>query len=284
MYVGRREREGREGGLDCCFFVRGSITVGNSLSISDPSSLPSHPSLPPSFPPDCIKGTSVLLYRNTDLRAHQFFTYTEWPGGVFGSPSLTGSRPGGNVAAAWASMMLLGERGYLALAKTTMEVTERLKEGVRGVGGLGLVVEPDMSCLAIVSRDSKVCILLVGDAMEERGWWMERQQAPTSLHLSVMPHHKEVCEKFLIDLKTSVENVRRQGAAALKSKGKADIYRLVESMPDRTLLANFVVQLYNSTYRLRREDGEKMVRLVSPALEGGLEALGEEEEEEEEEE
>jgi len=40
--------------------------------------------------------------------------------------------------------------------------------------------------------------------------------------------------------------------------------------------------LTTSTYRLSREDGEKMMRLVSPALEGGLEALGEEEEEEEE--
>ncbi|GAB5030781.1 sphingosine-1-phosphate lyase 1 [Nannochloropsis oceanica] len=233
----------------------------------------------------CIKGTSVLLYRNTDLRAHQFFTYTEWPGGVFGSPSLTGSRPGGNIAAAWASMMLLGESGYLALAKTTMDVTERLKEGIRGVGGLGLVAEPDMTCLAIVSRDPKVCILLVGDAMEEKGWWMERQQAPASLHLSVMPHHNEVCDRFLLDLKTSVENVRRQGAAALTTKGKADIYGLVESMPDRSLLANFVVQLYNSTYRLSREDGENIVSMVSPSFErGGLEALGEEDDEEDDEE
>ncbi len=139
-------------------------------------------------------------------------------GGVFGSPSLTGSRPGGNVAAAWASMMLLGEKGYLRLAKTTAEVTDRLKEGVRNIGGLGLVAEPEMTCLAILSRDAKVDILLIGDAMEERGWWMERQQAPASLHLSVMPHHKEVCDRFLLDLRASVENVRRRGPQVRKKK------------------------------------------------------------------
>src|SRR6056297_3939306 len=114
------------------------------------------------------------------MRAHQFFSYTEWPGGVFGSPSLTGTRPGGNVAAAWAGMMQLGEKGYLRLAKTAMEVCHCLKEGVRSVRGLGLVAEPEMTCLAILSRDPRLCILLVGDVMEEKGWWMERQQAPAS--------------------------------------------------------------------------------------------------------
>ena len=51
------------------------------------------------------KGASVILYRNAELRSYQYFAYASWPGGLFGSPSLTGSRPGGIIAAAWAAMV-----------------------------------------------------------------------------------------------------------------------------------------------------------------------------------
>lgn len=51
------------------------------------------------------KGASVILYRNEELRSHQYFAYGAWPGGLFGSPSLTGSRPGGMIAAAWAALV-----------------------------------------------------------------------------------------------------------------------------------------------------------------------------------
>ena len=41
------------------------------------------------------KGTSVVLYRGRALRHHQFFTIADWPGGLYYSPTFSGSRPGG---------------------------------------------------------------------------------------------------------------------------------------------------------------------------------------------
>jgi len=38
-------------------------------------------------------------------------TVTEWSGGLYVSPSMAGSRAGALIAAAWASMMSLGENG-----------------------------------------------------------------------------------------------------------------------------------------------------------------------------
>lgn len=63
------------------------------------------------------KGASVILYRNRELRRHQFLGYADWPGGLWGSPSAAGTRPGGPIAAAWAVLHFLGNDGYLALAK-----------------------------------------------------------------------------------------------------------------------------------------------------------------------
>ncbi len=38
-----------------------------------------------------LKGTSVLLYRNSTLRRYQYFSYPDWPGGIYMSPGLSGS-------------------------------------------------------------------------------------------------------------------------------------------------------------------------------------------------
>ncbi|MGZ3461695.1 MAG: pyridoxal phosphate-dependent decarboxylase family protein, partial [Archangium sp.] len=57
------------------------------------------------------KGTSVVLYRGTELRAHQYFTATEWPGGIYFSPTFSGSRPGALIASAWAALVSTGEAG-----------------------------------------------------------------------------------------------------------------------------------------------------------------------------
>ena len=62
------------------------------------------------------KGASTILYRNMDIMEHQIFVSTEWPGGVFASPGLLGTRPGGGVAAAWAAMQAMGREGYLSRA------------------------------------------------------------------------------------------------------------------------------------------------------------------------
>lgn len=38
------------------------------------------------------KGTSVIMYRDADLRKHQYYVHPSWSGGVYGSPSISGSR------------------------------------------------------------------------------------------------------------------------------------------------------------------------------------------------
>ena len=47
--------------------------------------------------------------------------------------NMTSSCPGGNIAAAWAAMKSLGEEGYMARAKTLMDITDKLKEGIAGI-------------------------------------------------------------------------------------------------------------------------------------------------------
>ena len=74
------------------------------------------------------KGTSVVLYRTEKLKSYQYFTYTEWPGGIYFSPTMAGSRSGALSAACWASLVSIGEEGFMNIAKNIMTAANTIKK------------------------------------------------------------------------------------------------------------------------------------------------------------
>lgn len=153
------------------------------------------------------KGASVILYKNPEIRRHQFFVYTGWSGGIYGSSAISGSRAGGSIAAAWAAIRGIGENGYVDLAKTTMETTERLKEGISRISELRLMGKPEMSIIAFTS--DKVNMYEVADELNLKGWHFERLQKPTGIHLTVSQIHAGVTDEFLADLKEATEAAKK---------------------------------------------------------------------------
>ena len=193
------------------------------------------------------KGASTVLYRTRELRQFQFVVYPDWPGGLYGSPSMPGTRPGGPIAAAWAVMNYLGEAGYLRLAKTTMETAHALEAGVRATPGLYVFGKPDISVFAIGS--DTVDIYAVGDKMDARGWFLDRQQRPPSLHMTVTPAHAPHVAAILADLRTSVDEVAATGAGATGA-GAAAMYGMLGGMPDRGTVGSFILEFLDSLDRV----------------------------------
>ncbi len=58
------------------------------------------------------KGASLIMYRSMEYLRNQFFISTEFRGGVYVSPTILGTRPGGAIAAAWATIQHLGQEVY----------------------------------------------------------------------------------------------------------------------------------------------------------------------------
>jgi glutamate/tyrosine decarboxylase-like PLP-dependent enzyme len=192
------------------------------------------------------KGASTILYRNVDLLKHQMFVYENWPGGIFASPALLGTRPGGSIAAAWAAMMALGKEGYLENAQKAMEATEALIDGVNGIDGLRVIGTPHMTVFAYESTDPWLNIFAVGDQMEKRGWHIDRQQRPDSLHAMVTPRHVGVVDDYLEDLAASVAAVRAD--PSLAETGGAATYGMISSVPFRGLIKKEVLQMMLDQY------------------------------------
>lgn len=193
-----------------------------------------------------LKGASVVLYRNNNIRKYQVFAYSEWPGGLFGSPGLAGTRPGANIASSWAALRSMGEDGYMRIAKQLMDTANKMKSTIGEIKGLCIIGQPHMTSFAIGSNHENMDILALADVMESQGWKMERQQSPNSLHCTILPHHVQHADKFLTSLRQAVDTV--WGNKALSKKGTAGIYGMVGKIPDKAVVDDFLVQFFTEVY------------------------------------
>jgi glutamate/tyrosine decarboxylase-like PLP-dependent enzyme len=184
------------------------------------------------------KGASVILYRNSELRRHQFFIQTEWSGGIYASPTMTGTRPGGAIAAAWAIMNFLGEEGYLDIAGKVMESSTALKKGINAIEGVKILGDPPMSILAIGS--DSLNIYEIGDALNRRGWHLDRQQFPPSLHLTVTHAHTQVTDQFLVDLAAAVSEARRLSAGKVANALQVGVVKVASKVLPEKLMSALV--------------------------------------------
>jgi sphinganine-1-phosphate aldolase len=71
----------------------------------------------------------VIVYRNHEIRSHQFYALADWPGGIYASPSIAGSRSGYLIACCWATMMYYGLEGYVKETRKIIEVSKKIAEG-----------------------------------------------------------------------------------------------------------------------------------------------------------
>ena len=151
-----------------------------------------------------LKGTSVLLYRDPALRRYQYFTNPDWPGGIYFSPGLSGSRSGGVVAAAWAAMVSLGESGYLEAAGRIFETAAEIRRGVESIPELEVIGDPTF---LVAFRARELDIFHVNDHLIEKGWRLNSLQLPPALHFCVTrPNTQDgVAEAFVTDLRAAVE-------------------------------------------------------------------------------
>ncbi|RLE16894.1 MAG: aspartate aminotransferase family protein [Actinobacteria bacterium] len=196
------------------------------------------------------KGTSVVLYRGKDLRRHQFHVATEWPGGLYYSPTLAGSRPGGLVAAAWAALVSMGEDGYIAATKAILETGAEIRAGIEAIDGLHVLGDP-LWVIAFESDD--VDIFEIMARMAERDWSLNGLHHPPAVHLAVTLRHTRpgVVERFLNDLEGAVDEARNAGGGA--TTGAAPMYGMAATFPARSAVAEMITRYIDRIYEVEDE-------------------------------
>ncbi len=192
------------------------------------------------------KGTSVVLYRTEDLRHYQFYATADWPGGLYNSPTLAGSRPGALSAACWAAMLAMGEEGYLKSVKAIFETADKIKHGLKEIPEIKLLGHPHW-ILALAS--DKLNIYEVLDQMTKRHWNLNGLQKPACFHIALTLRHTQpgVAERFLQDLKDSVAVVK---ASPGNKEGMAPIYGMAGSLPFRGMVTDILKKYLDAVYKV----------------------------------
>jgi sphinganine-1-phosphate aldolase len=190
------------------------------------------------------KGTSVVLYRGKELRGFQYYTVTDWPGGLYLSPTLAGSRPGALSATCWAAMVSIGQSGYVDATRRILETGARIRDGVAAIAGLRVLGDP-LWVIAFGAEDD-LDVYQVMENMSHRGWSLNGLQLPAAVHLAVTLRHTlpGVADHFLADLAESVSEVRANPGV---STGMAPVYGMAATLPAEIvhqLLAGYLDMLF----------------------------------------
>ena len=192
------------------------------------------------------KGTSVLLYRGLDIRHYQYFKAADWPGGLYYSPTLAGSRPGALSAACWASMAAMGKSGYMQATQRIMQTASWIKAEIKKMSDLFVLGEP----LWVIAFGSKTLdIYRVMDCMTTKGWSLNALHKPACLHLCVTLRHTQpgVAERFVRDLNEAIEYVKAHPKA---EGGMAPVYGMAAALPVRSVVEDLLDRYIDMLYRV----------------------------------
>lgn len=194
------------------------------------------------------KGTSTVLYRGEELRRYQYFTTTDWPGGLYFSPTFAGSRPGALSAACWASMLSMGEEGYLTNTAQILKAAETIKKGISEIPELRIIGNP-LFVIAFESTQEHVDIYRVMDQMSHKHWSINGLHKPSCLHIACTLRHAQpgVSERFVADLKECVEWVKANPSS---EGGMAPVYGMASSIPFRGMVSDLLKRYMDVLYKV----------------------------------
>jgi glutamate/tyrosine decarboxylase-like PLP-dependent enzyme len=192
------------------------------------------------------KGTSVVLYRNHDLRHYQYYKVGDWPGGLYFSPTFAGSRPGALSAACWAAMLSMGENGYLDASKRILETGTKIREGILAIPGLHVLGDP-LWVIAFGSDDLNIYSVM--DFMTKRHWNLNGLHKPSSIHLAITLRHTQegVADRFLDDLRAAVEHTK---AHPDEEGGMAPVYGMANTVPIKGVVTDLLERYLDVLYEV----------------------------------
>lgn len=195
------------------------------------------------------KGSSVIIYRTPEIRSHQFFAVADWPGGIYASPSVAGSRSGFNIACCWATLMYYGLDGYVEETRKIIKAAREIAHSWSQVEGLYLLHNPDVSVVAIGSDVFNIYYLL--DGLHDRGWHLTGLQNPPGIHIAVTQLHTQegVVERLLDDTRQCVADILASGDK--NDTPTAVIYGTNQKVPDKSLVCDMAKLYIGACYDTR---------------------------------
>ena len=158
------------------------------------------------------KGSSVVLYKDKELRKYQIYANLSTTAYAIINPTVQSTKSGGPLAATWAVMNYFGQEGYRKITGEVAEAAGRIIEGINAIPDLRIEGNPDMSIFAMTSDTLNVFQL--AETMHRKGWYLQPQFSKTgnrpNIHLTVSHTNVPFVDELLADLELAVAETKAQ--------------------------------------------------------------------------
>lgn len=153
------------------------------------------------------KGTSVLMFRSPKYRHYQYFKVGDWPGGIYATSTIAGSRAGSSVATCWASILHFGRTGYVESTRKILETTAYIKNELKNCEGIFIYGDPLLSVIAFGSNDLN--IFQLSNELHKLGWCLNPIQYPAGFHICITNQHTKpsIRKQLVQDIKNCTRNI-----------------------------------------------------------------------------
>lgn len=206
------------------------------------------------------KGSSVIMYRNSKLRECQYYVQSDWTGGMYGSPTLAGSRPGALMVGCWATMVNYGEDGYIESCREIVGTAQRLKKTIKEdlllKKYLEVIGDPIASVIAFKVRPeySKLFnIYQVSDGLNEKGWHFSALQNPAAIHFACTRLTVPVLDVLIDDLKQTISTLLETENSEVDQKDEsqtATLYGVAGSVKTAGVADKLIVAFLDTLYKV----------------------------------
>ncbi|MHA1784807.1 MAG: tyrosine decarboxylase MfnA [Candidatus Helarchaeota archaeon] len=141
-----------------------------------------------------------IIFNDKSIVGSSYFDIPYLAGGHIRQATIVGTRSGASVIATWAIIKYLGRKGYKAIVKKCMQLTEYFADQLQYIDGIELARNPIMNVLGFTS--SKYNLRKIDKQLRRKGWALGFfNSKPPLLRAVIMPHIKKChVDNFLHDL------------------------------------------------------------------------------------
>ena len=193
------------------------------------------------------KGSSVIAFRSRLRRRYAYSATTDFPGGLYTTPTLAGSRGGVNAALAWSTLVSTGANGFTRSAQCVTAAHKKIILGISEIPGLVLLGDPHACVVAFTTTSqSPFSIYSVAARMAATSahWKVALLQSPPGAHVVLTERFSQpwegggstsswtVCDQWLSDLRAcTLAATHAPHDPLYEGKGDAGIYGAAGALP-----------------------------------------------------
>lgn len=208
------------------------------------------------------KGSSIIMYRNSKIRERQYYVLSDWTGGMYGSPTLAGSRPGALMVGCWATLVTIGEDGYTKSCRDIVSTSMKLKYTLQGNEILSqylkVIGNPIGSVISFKVKEgvNELNIYELGDLLNDKGWHFASLQKPAALHFALTRLTVPIIDELIHDLiestKSIVEEYKKHDHTGEKKKegDTAALYGVAGSVTTTGVADKLIIAFLDTLYKV----------------------------------